>query len=44
MIAATNLIGTISRKKCRDEAAYRFDVKVIAQQYLNLFTHVEIYL
>jgi len=31
------LIGTIDRKRCREIALNRFDVKVIAQQYLNVF-------
>jgi glycosyltransferase involved in cell wall biosynthesis len=34
-IAAVN---TIDRKKCRQRAKDRFDIKVIASQYLNIFT------
>lgn len=35
MLAAANKIDTISRKQCRDHAAKRFDVSIVAQEYLN---------
>jgi glycosyltransferase involved in cell wall biosynthesis len=37
MIEKLSIINTIDRKKCRLRAESRFDVKVIAQNYLNLF-------
>jgi glycosyltransferase involved in cell wall biosynthesis len=37
MIDAVGNIHVIDRKLCRDTAEKRFDVSVIAQQYLNLF-------
>jgi len=36
MTAAINNIPAISRKACRDEACMRFDIKVIAVDYLSL--------
>ncbi len=30
-------IHNIDRRKCREQAEKRFDVKVIASQYLNVF-------
>ena len=37
MIAATGKIGLIDRKRCRNQAASRFDVPVVANKYLGLF-------
>ena len=37
MIEKVALLDTIDRTKCRETAQKRFDVKVIARQYLNLF-------
>lgn len=36
MVAAVTRIGKICRKLCRETAEQRFDVKVIAKQYLSL--------
>ncbi len=37
MIEKVALINTIDRKTCRESAKTRFDIKVIASQYLNIF-------
>jgi len=37
MIEKVVLLNTINRAKCRETAQKRFDVSVIARQYLNLF-------
>jgi glycosyltransferase involved in cell wall biosynthesis len=37
MIAKLSSINTIDRKLCRENAEKRFDIKIIAQHYLNLF-------
>ncbi len=37
MTARVEQLATIDRKKCRQAAETRFDVKVIARHYLNLF-------
>lgn len=37
MIAAINKIELLNRADCRKKAENRFDVKIIAKQYLNLF-------
>ena len=42
MIEAVKQIDAINRSKCRNHAKTRFDVSVIANQYLNLFTNDEV--
>ncbi|MEP6614285.1 MAG: glycosyltransferase, partial [Mucilaginibacter sp.] len=37
MVTAINHVSEIDRAACREEAMGRFDVPVIAKQYLNLF-------
>jgi glycosyltransferase involved in cell wall biosynthesis len=37
MIEKLAVINTINRKTCRESAETRFDIKVIANQYLNIF-------
>jgi glycosyltransferase involved in cell wall biosynthesis len=37
MIEKIAVINTIDRKNCRDRAESRFDIKIIAGQYLNIF-------
>lgn len=37
MIEAVGRIGSVNRKACRDDAEKRFDVSVIAKEYLNCF-------
>jgi glycosyltransferase involved in cell wall biosynthesis len=37
MIGALNKVDKIDRRLCREQAEKRFDIKVIADQYLNLF-------
>lgn len=37
MIEAVKIVDSIDRKQCREQAERRFDVKVIAPQYLNSF-------
>ena len=37
MVAAVNHVSNVDRATCREEAMSRFDVPVIAKQYLNLF-------
>ena len=39
MIEAVKQIDDINRSKCRNHARVRFDVSVIANQYLNLFSN-----
>jgi hypothetical protein len=39
MLKALDKIPQIDRAKCRQIAEQRFDVKVIAKQYLNLFNN-----
>jgi len=36
MVKATNDIAPIDRKNCRDHAYKRFDIKIVANNYLNL--------
>ena len=38
MAACINRLAEIDRHQCREQAALRFDVKVIAKQYLHLFS------
>ena len=38
MIDAVKKLPYLSRKGCRDYAFYRFDVKVIASEYLKLYS------
>jgi glycosyltransferase involved in cell wall biosynthesis len=37
MKKAVQRVDIINRRKCREQAEKRFDVKVIAGEYLNLF-------
>jgi glycosyltransferase involved in cell wall biosynthesis len=37
MVEKVAIVNTIDRKKCRQSAKERFDIKVIARQYLNIF-------
>jgi glycosyltransferase involved in cell wall biosynthesis len=36
MVEAVQGVNAIDRRKCREQAEKRFDVKVVAEQYLNL--------